>query len=179
MRGSKSGQAKTLGSRRRPWDERAQFFDSVVIFPWIHQCSLCAKQCVCACQTPKFFLKRAGKRRDVQKYETLPEHKVTLGQTVEVKSTRLLRVLNKEVRAQGYSGTDRGDLEHKLAQGVAEEARSTMLLKKKDRRGGEGDPHLPLSLSKESGQGFRFQEKVLLLFLFLVFSVVLSDTDKK
>ena len=27
------GTVKTLGSRRRPWDERAQFFDSVVIYP--------------------------------------------------------------------------------------------------------------------------------------------------
>ena len=27
------GTVETLGSRRRPWDERAQFFHSVVIFP--------------------------------------------------------------------------------------------------------------------------------------------------
>ena len=29
------GTVKTLGSRRRPWDERAQFFHSVVIFPTV------------------------------------------------------------------------------------------------------------------------------------------------
>ena len=40
------GTAKTLGSRRRPWDERAQFFDSVVIFPMSRlKCSLCASAC--------------------------------------------------------------------------------------------------------------------------------------
>ena len=43
---------KTLGSRRRPWDERPQLFDSVVISQWIlHQvsvmrkCSLRASPC--------------------------------------------------------------------------------------------------------------------------------------
>ena len=33
--GADHGTVKTLGSRRRPWDERAQFFDSVVIFPTV------------------------------------------------------------------------------------------------------------------------------------------------
>ena len=39
------GTVKTLGSRRRPWDERAQFLENV-IFP----------NCVCACQTSERFL---------------------------------------------------------------------------------------------------------------------------